>query len=204
VPLPEDFVSYLLEDGLFLPEESDAMPRRTQVRVPQLEAEGYSEWEEEEDEEEVNPKPPVPTFPDLAAEVQTAIEKLGGDVIPKLNWSAPKDTAWIATTGDFVTLNPTRFVLFLSGRKCFQLGFRSFDSNYLDHYVNSIIQMGSNLTSLESVKDSAIEHTVFSVLCFFSNYIFFRGVHVFCFLICVEQKICVTSPWLANLRPQEA
>jgi len=64
VPLPEDFVSYLLEDGLFLPEKSDAMPRRTQERVPS------------------------------------------------------KDTAWIATTGDFGTLNPTRFILLLSGRKC--------------------------------------------------------------------------------------
>jgi len=93
-------VSYLLEDGLFLPEESDAMPRRTQVRVPQLEAEGYSEWEDEDDVD----VPPVPTFPELAAEVETAIQKLGGAVIPKLNWSAPKDTAWIATTGDFSQL----------------------------------------------------------------------------------------------------
>jgi hypothetical protein len=97
VQLPEEFVSYLLEDGLFLPEDSDAMPRRTQVRVPQLEADGYSEWEVEE--EDGPDAPPVPTFPALAAEVEAAIEGLGGAVLPKLNWSAPKDTAWIATTG---------------------------------------------------------------------------------------------------------
>lgn len=104
VQLPEEFVSYLLEDGLFLPEDSDAMPRRTQVRVPQLEAEGYSEWEVEEEDDDPD-MPAVPTFPELATEVETAIEKLGGAVIPKLNWSAPKDTAWIATTGSMKCQN---------------------------------------------------------------------------------------------------
>lgn len=96
VQLPEEFVSFLLEDGLFLPADSDAMPSRTRVDMPQLQAEDYSHWEEEDDESGV---PAVPTFPELAAEVQTAIESLGGTVVPKLNWSAPKDTAWIATTG---------------------------------------------------------------------------------------------------------
>lgn len=102
VQLPEEFVSYLLEDGLFLPEDSDAMPRRTQVRVPQLEADGYSEWEVEDDDPDA---PAVPTFPELAAEVETVIESLGGAVMPKLNWSAPKDTAWIATTGSLKCQN---------------------------------------------------------------------------------------------------
>lgn len=110
VELPEEFVSYLLEDGLFLPEDSDAMPRRMQVRVPQLEAEGYSEWEVEDDDVGA---PAVPTFPALAAEVEAVIEGLGGAVLPKLNWSAPKDTAWIATTGSMRCQNFGEIALLL-------------------------------------------------------------------------------------------
>ena len=32
----------------------------------------------------------LPSFPEVEAAVNAAIERLGGAVIPKLNWSAPK------------------------------------------------------------------------------------------------------------------
>lgn len=102
VTLPEEFVKFLLEDGLFLAEDSDAMPKRTKVRHPELQAEDCTHWEEEEDDSDL---PAVATFPDLAAEVQTLIETLGGSVIPKLNWSAPKDATWIATSGSMKCQN---------------------------------------------------------------------------------------------------
>ncbi|VDM22560.1 unnamed protein product [Hydatigera taeniaeformis] len=35
------------------------------------------------------------TFPDFEAKVNETIASLGGAVFPKLNWSAPKDAAWI-------------------------------------------------------------------------------------------------------------
>lgn len=102
VTLPEEFVNFLLEDGLFLASDSDAMPTRTKIQNPELQAEDYTHWEEEEDDSDL---PAVASFPDLAAEVETLIETLGGAVIPKLNWSAPKDTAWIATSGSMKCQN---------------------------------------------------------------------------------------------------
>eukprot|EP00753_Platysulcus_tardus_P001436 PLAT11342.1.p1 GENE.PLAT11342.1~~PLAT11342.1.p1 ORF type:complete len:562 (-),score=241.02 PLAT11342.1:1426-3111(-) len=51
-----------------------------------------------------------PSFPELEAEMQAAIDKLGGAVFPKLNWSAPVDTKWVhgslkcTTVGDVLLL----------------------------------------------------------------------------------------------------
>lgn len=98
-PLPEPFVSYLLEDGLFLPRSSEALPSR----APNLlESHDYLPWaEEDEDDDEPN----TPSFPELEAAVRSSIDQLGGSVFPKLNWSAPKDTAWISPSGSLKCQN---------------------------------------------------------------------------------------------------
>ena len=33
---------------------------------------------------------PAPSFPELTQQISSAIESLGGAVIPKLNWSSPR------------------------------------------------------------------------------------------------------------------
>ncbi|KAL5226329.1 hypothetical protein ABZP36_014594 [Zizania latifolia] len=40
-----------------------------------------------------------PAFPDLEAVVDSAIAELGGAALPKLNWSAPKDAAFMSADG---------------------------------------------------------------------------------------------------------
>ncbi|XP_015688256.1 cell division cycle protein 123 homolog [Oryza brachyantha] len=40
-----------------------------------------------------------PAFPDLEAAVDSAIAELGGAALPKLNWSAPKDAAFMSAEG---------------------------------------------------------------------------------------------------------
>ncbi|KAF3561885.1 hypothetical protein DY000_02010978 [Brassica cretica] len=84
--LPESFVNYLLDDsGPFLLPSSvtneNAMPN------------GIHNPEEEEEEDETDPPP---SFPELEIEIKNSIEALGGSIFPKLNWSAPKDAAWIS------------------------------------------------------------------------------------------------------------
>ncbi|XP_010936805.1 uncharacterized protein [Elaeis guineensis] len=49
----------------------------------------------------------APSFPELEAAVERSIAALGGAAFPKLNWSAPKDAAWISADG---TLRCTSFV----------------------------------------------------------------------------------------------
>lgn len=34
-------------------------------------------------------------FPDLRAQISASIERLGGRVVPKLNWSCPSDAVWM-------------------------------------------------------------------------------------------------------------
>ena len=46
--------------------------------------EGGGDAESDEDSE------PVPSFPELTQQISSAIESLGGAVLPKLNWSSPR------------------------------------------------------------------------------------------------------------------
>ncbi|TXG48064.1 hypothetical protein EZV62_027358 [Acer yangbiense] len=103
--LPESFVEYLLDDsGPFLLPVSvsneDALPNR--VHNPD-EEEDFQVSEGSGDEAE--PSSPL-SFPELELKIKESIESLGGAVFPKLNWSAPKDSAWISTSG---TLRCTSF-----------------------------------------------------------------------------------------------
>ncbi|WVZ18386.1 hypothetical protein V8G54_005708 [Vigna mungo] len=47
-----------------------------------------------------------PSFPELELKIKEYIESLRGAAFPKLNWSAPKDSAWTSTVG---TLRCTSF-----------------------------------------------------------------------------------------------
>ncbi|KAL3693778.1 hypothetical protein R1sor_007429 [Riccia sorocarpa] len=107
----QSFVDYLLEDGgLFLPSSSEAMPVRTTVTCPELQSEDYEHWDEEDDDDQ---EPDVPAFPELETEVKKSIEELGGAIFPKLNWTAPKDTTWIATSGSLRCNNFSEISLLL-------------------------------------------------------------------------------------------
>ncbi|VAH99056.1 unnamed protein product [Triticum turgidum subsp. durum] len=55
----------------------------------------FSVCSDEDDDE----SPPRPAFPDLEAAVDAAIAELGGAALPKLNWSAPKDAAFMPADG---------------------------------------------------------------------------------------------------------
>ncbi|XP_059443324.1 uncharacterized protein LOC132175397 [Corylus avellana] len=97
--LPESFIQYLLDDsGPFLLPVSiyndDALPNR--IHNPE-EEEDYQVSEGSGDESEQSSPPP--SFPELELKIKESIESLGGVVFPKLNWSSPKDSAWISTTG---------------------------------------------------------------------------------------------------------
>ncbi|KAI4297456.1 hypothetical protein L6164_037347 [Bauhinia variegata] len=98
--LPESFVQYLLDDfePFRLPvsvSNEDALPNR--IHNPD-EEEDYQVSEGSGDEAE-EPSPP-PSFPELELKIKESIESLGGAIFPKLNWSSPKDSAWISTSGN--------------------------------------------------------------------------------------------------------
>lgn len=94
--VPDDFVDYLLEDGVRLPsgcKTSNFLPASDPEQAV------WSSDDEEDDHDEPVPVesvgPPSRSFPDLDRRIAAAIEELGGAVMPKLNWSAPKDAVWM-------------------------------------------------------------------------------------------------------------
>lgn len=85
VALSQPFLSYLRADGIRLPPE-DAPPGDSS----EVESEDENDSEEAED--------PSLAWLDIHQKIRSIIAELGGSVVPKLNWSAPKDATWIAAT----------------------------------------------------------------------------------------------------------
>ncbi|KAJ1632494.1 D123-domain-containing protein [Pavlovales sp. CCMP2436] len=89
--LPAGFVDYLLEDsdGIFIPPPSAGGSGG-----------GSTGWSDEEDGVDSADEPtPPPVFgfdmDGLFAQVDAAIAALGGVAFPKMNWSSPRDSAWV-------------------------------------------------------------------------------------------------------------
>lgn len=96
VPLPEDFVEYLKSDGIILP-RGCTLPQICIHGNSEDESEnGRGDWEEEDGGGEEEGK--VPEFADLLSQIEEGIATLGGAVVPKLNWSAPKDATWMISS----------------------------------------------------------------------------------------------------------
>ncbi|KAI3711977.1 hypothetical protein L1987_70526 [Smallanthus sonchifolius] len=72
--------------------DNDALPNR--IHKPE-EEEDYTIPSDNESEQTSPPEPP-PSFPELESQIDESIKTLGGAIFPKLNWSSPKDSAWIS------------------------------------------------------------------------------------------------------------
>lgn len=66
---------------------------------------GYSDSEDEDD--------PSEDWPEVHDKIRSTIAELGGKVVPKLNWSAPKDATWMSSTNDMECRTPNEIYLLL-------------------------------------------------------------------------------------------
>ena len=125
IPLPKEFIDYLLTDGVNLP--IGATKLSSCAPTDKKEEDGWSSDEEaigndhDDDDSSCDVEPQkVFHFPELNEQVTNAIEKLGGSVLPKLNWSSPKDATWVnegtmkcQTPGDvYLLLKSSDFVMY--------------------------------------------------------------------------------------------
>ncbi|KAI5919947.1 D123-domain-containing protein [Camillea tinctor] len=103
IPLSPEFIQYIREDGIILADDDGAEPEddewestapSTSFRPPIEEVD--SESDSDEDEDEPPRLPPNQRFPELHQMIKDKIAELGGAVAPKLNWTSPKDAAWIS------------------------------------------------------------------------------------------------------------
>lgn len=103
IPLTPDFVQYIREDRIILADddaanagqaEDDDWEPTVPSRAPQHLLQDVDS--ESEDEDDAIGLPPNQRFPQLHQTIKDKIRELGGAVAPKLNWSAPRDAAWIS------------------------------------------------------------------------------------------------------------
>lgn len=88
LPAPTPFITYLRGDSIVLPPED---------KPPVDEDDEDDTFSDDETEEAPDPST---EWKDLHTQVKNTIAEFGGNVTPKLNWSAPKDATWIAATND--------------------------------------------------------------------------------------------------------
>lgn len=91
IELSPNFVVYLKSDGIVLPDAEETLYSNSLT--------GYSDSDSDDGWDEEISATRTSLFPDLKAKVESAIKELGGSIFPKLNWSSPRDAAWIAHNG---------------------------------------------------------------------------------------------------------
>ena len=100
IRLSQPFLSYLRADGIRLP------PEEVNPQDPsELDSEDEDDGEEAED--------PSQAWLDIHQKIKSTIAELNGSVVPKLNWSAPKDAMWIAATNSMECRTPNDIYLLL-------------------------------------------------------------------------------------------
>jgi len=101
LPLPSDFLSYLMEDGLYLPSSHCTVDMLSSCDDYDL-----SEMKKSLNDDDIhtnrvsfNSSESSVTltreFPDLEGKINTVIKDFKGQVFVKTNWSAPTDASWI-------------------------------------------------------------------------------------------------------------
>ena len=99
VALSASFLSYLRADGIILPPEDDLSDADSNIV--------------DEDDEEDESTDPSEAWPDVHQKIKSTISELGGSVMPKLNWSAPKDATWLSATNSIACTTPNDIYLLL-------------------------------------------------------------------------------------------
>ena len=94
IPLNDAFINYLRADGIVLPSDATA-------------DDDSGVYTDDEDED------PAEQWRGIHDQIKACITELGRKVIPKLNWSAPKDGTFMSATNDMVCTSPNEIYLLL-------------------------------------------------------------------------------------------
>jgi hypothetical protein len=121
IPLEDDFLKYILSDGLKLPAGTTVSSCARFASTHSCDwscSDVVGDDDNDDDSTAVDGSHEYSSFPDLNVKIEQAIDQLGGAVLPKLNWSAPKDGTWInegtlkcQTAGDvYILLKSSDFI----------------------------------------------------------------------------------------------
>lgn len=109
LPLSSPFLEYLRADGIVLPSEDDInLPSSNETDNGTF-SYSVSPSSETGDEE----PDPSAAWLDIHQKIKSIIAELDGSIVPKLNWSAPKDATWISATNSMECNTPNDIYLLL-------------------------------------------------------------------------------------------
>lgn len=111
IPLTDPFLDYLRADGIILPDDDDDPP----VTWSDNDSGVFSSETETDDTDGANDgeRDIAAQWRDVHNNIKATIKELGGNVVPKLNWSAPKDATWINAGNSMECRNPGDVYLLL-------------------------------------------------------------------------------------------
>jgi len=106
IPLPQDFINYLKEDGIILSKDDQAFPDYAGVS-PENPEDLFGSGDDDSDSMNLRND-----WTDLKNQIKKVIDQWGG-VFPKLNWSAPRDATIMIPDGSLKCRNPDQVILVL-------------------------------------------------------------------------------------------
>nr|XP_045604564.1 cell division cycle protein 123 homolog isoform X2 [Procambarus clarkii] len=123
MPLTQEVLAYMQDNGtLVLPEGSQPEPSYKRNKEEEEDEADADDWAQCELSDSCVK---APRLEEYSAKIKDAIKKLGGSVFPKLNWSSPKDAAWIALNNSLRCCTPGDVYLLLKS------------SNFVTHDLTS-------------------------------------------------------------------
>jgi hypothetical protein len=113
IRLSDPFLSYLRADGIILPPDEHEQRAQWSDSDSGVFSSTENPTGAENDNDEEEAEDPSRAWSDVHASVKATIDELGGKIVPKLNWSAPKDATWISSTNSMECRTPNDVYLLL-------------------------------------------------------------------------------------------
>jgi hypothetical protein len=122
LPLSDAVADWLVQDGITLPDIDGAFPTRVRDEYDSDDEYGdnddgsntSSDHGSERSRSSSNSHPdPPPELLDVYARLESGIVALGGSVIPKMQWSCPKDASWMLPNNTLKCATPDEVFLLL-------------------------------------------------------------------------------------------
>ncbi|KAG1150679.1 hypothetical protein G6F37_001768 [Rhizopus arrhizus] len=101
-------------ESIYLPKDGQPQAAAT---LEEIDSDLEDDYDQEEDEN-------TPHFPEIENAIKEAVNEFEGALFPKLNWSAPRDAAWIASTQTLKCTSPFDVFLLLKS------------SDFINHDLN--------------------------------------------------------------------
>lgn len=211
IKLPPEFIEYIREDGIILSsddpsaaadDDDDDWEPTSNAFAPPRPDEPEQDSDSEDDDQDSAPSrlPPNQRFPELHQKIKDTIEELGGEVAPKLNWSSPRDAAWISPHQNTVKCtSPNDIYLLLKSS--------NFITHDLDHAFDGTVTTTTTTTPSSSHGAAAASGLGFQpVLVLRSFFTPHQALEFRCFvkqrsLVAIAQRDLNHYNFLQRLRP---